>query len=84
MSQDTTAAKPITVLEAYKLALADAMREDDQVLVLGEDIADPEEGGVVGITKGLSSEFGDLRVRTTPIAEEAIIGAAVGASLVGF
>lgn len=84
MSQDTTAEKPITVLEAYKLALMDAMTDDDQVIVLGEDIADPEEGGVVGITKGLSSKFGEMRVRTTPIAEEAIIGAAVGASLVGF
>ncbi len=85
MSQDTTTAvKQITVLDAYKQALMDAMTEDEQVLVLGEDIADPEEGGVVGITKGLSSKFGELRVRTTPIAEEAIIGAAVGASLVGF
>lgn len=85
MSQDTaTADKPITILQALNLALADAMRDDEEVLVLGEDIADPEEGGVVGVTKGLSSEFGDLRVRTTPIAEEAIIGAAIGASLVGF
>ena len=56
-------------------ALMDAMTDDEQVLVLGEDIADPEEGGVVGITKGLSSKFGELRLRTTPIAEEAIIGA---------
>ena len=74
----------ITVLQAYQQALMDAMTDDDQVLVLGEDIADPEEGGVVGITRGLSSKFGEMRVRTTPIAEEAIIGAAVGASLVGF
>ncbi len=83
MSQDT-AEKPITVLNAYSLALGDAMRDDDSVLVLGEDIADPEEGGVCGVTKGLSTEFGELRVRTTPIAEEAIIGAAIGASLAGF
>ncbi|KHK90408.1 alpha-ketoacid dehydrogenase subunit beta [Novosphingobium malaysiense] len=74
----------ITVLQAYNQALSDAMSDDDQVLVLGEDIADPEEGGVVGLTKGLSTKFGELRVRTTPISEEAIIGAAVGASLVGF
>jgi acetoin:2,6-dichlorophenolindophenol oxidoreductase subunit beta len=84
MSDEKAAAKQITVLDAYKQALMDAMTDDDQVLVLGEDIADPEEGGVVGVTKGLSSKFGELRVRTTPIAEEAIIGAAVGASLVGF
>lgn len=74
----------ITVLEAYNQALVDSMTDDDEVIVLGEDIADAEEGGVVGVTRGLSSKFGDLRVRTTPISEEAIIGAAVGASLVGF
>lgn len=74
----------ITVVEACRRALADAMEDDDTVLALGEDIADPEEGGVVGITKGLSTRFGDDRVRTTPIAEEAIMGAAIGASLVGF
>lgn len=74
----------ITVLQAYSQALMDAMGDDDQVVVLGEDIADPEEGGVVGVTRGLSGKYGELRVRTTPIAEEAIIGAAVGASLVGF
>ena len=79
-----SAAEQITVLQAYSQALMDAMTDDAEVIVLGEDIADPEEGGVVGVTKGLSSKFGELRVRTTPIAEEAIIGAAVGASLVGF
>lgn len=84
MSQETTAEKPVTVLASLTQALGDAMREDDTVVVLGEDIADPEEGGVVGVTRGLSSEFGELRVRTTPIAEEAIIGAAIGASLAGF
>jgi pyruvate/2-oxoglutarate/acetoin dehydrogenase E1 component len=76
--------KQITILEAYNQALMDAMADDDQVLVLGEDIADPEEGGVVGVTRGLSTKFGEMRVRTTPISEEAIIGAAIGASLVGF
>jgi len=50
---------------------------------LGEDIADAEDGGVVGATKGLSSKFGTARVRTTPISEQAIIGAAIGASIVG-
>lgn len=76
--------KQITILEAYNQALMDAMSDDEQVLVLGEDIGDAEEGGVVGVTRGLSTKFGDLRVRTTPISEEAIIGAAIGASLVGF
>jgi acetoin:2,6-dichlorophenolindophenol oxidoreductase subunit beta len=77
-------AKPATMLEGISLSLADAMEADDKVLVLGEDIADPEEGGVVGVTKGLSSRFGEMRVRTTPISEQAIIGAAIGASLAGY
>jgi len=73
-----------TILKSVNAALADAMAEDDSVLVLGEDIGDTEEGGVVGVTRGLSTRFGDQRVRTTPISEQAIIGAAIGASLVGF
>jgi pyruvate/2-oxoglutarate/acetoin dehydrogenase E1 component len=77
-------AKPITVLEATNRAIADAMAADDSVLVLGEDVADPEAGGVCGVTKGLSTRFGEHRVRSTPISEQAIIGAAIGASLVGY
>jgi len=73
-----------TILKSVNAALADAMAEDDSVLILGEDIGDAEEGGVVGVTRGLSTRFGDQRVRTTPISEQAIIGAAIGASLVGF
>lgn len=84
MSQAEIAEKPVTIIEAYAAALHDAMTEDDKVLVLGEDVADPEEGGVVGITRGLSTKFGDQRVRSTPISEQAIIGAAIGASLIGF
>ena len=76
--------KPMTILQAINSAIADAMADDEKVVVLGEDVADPEEGGVCGVTKGLSSRFGDKRVRSTPIAEQAIIGAAIGASLVGW
>ncbi|MEO7656675.1 MAG: alpha-ketoacid dehydrogenase subunit beta [Sphingomicrobium sp.] len=78
------ATKPSNIVEAINMALADAMAEDPAVLVLGEDIADPEGGGVVGITRGLSTRFGEHRVRSTPISEQAIIGAAIGASLVGY
>lgn len=74
----------ITILESINRALSDAMEADDSVLVLGEDVADPEDGGVLGVTKGLSTRFGDHRVRSTPIAEQAIIGAAIGVSLGGF
>jgi pyruvate dehydrogenase E1 component beta subunit len=77
-------AKKANILQAVNQALADAMAADETVLVLGEDIADPEEGGVVGVTRGLSTRFGEERVRSTPISEQAIIGAAIGASLVGF
>lgn len=76
--------KPVTILQAINRAIADAMEADDTILVLGEDVADPEEGGVCGVTKGLSTRFGDKRVRSTPISEQAIIGAAIGVSLVGY
>ncbi|PVX28604.1 alpha-ketoacid dehydrogenase subunit beta [Sphingomonas pokkalii] len=84
MTGTATKAKPVTILQAINSAIADAMAADDKVVVLGEDVADPEDGGVVGVTKGLSSRFGEHRVRSTPIAEQAIIGAAIGASLVGY
>lgn len=84
MSDAAVKAKQMMLVEAYNLALADAMAEDDKVLVLGEDVADPEEGGVCGVTRGLSTRFGEKRVRSTPITEQAIMGAAIGASLVGW
>jgi len=81
---DQSDAAPVTILQAINAALNDAMEFDEAIIVLGEDVADPEEGGVLGVTKGLSSRFGDDRVRSTPIAEQAIVGAAIGASLVGY
>jgi pyruvate dehydrogenase E1 component beta subunit len=81
---NATEVKPQMIMAAINSAIADAMADDAKVLVLGEDVADPEEGGVVGVTKGLSSRFGDTRVRSTPISEQAIIGAAIGASLIGW
>jgi acetoin:2,6-dichlorophenolindophenol oxidoreductase subunit beta len=74
----------VTMAQAINMALHDAMEEDSTVLVLGEDIADREGGGVVGMTKGLSTKFGNERVKSTPISEQAIVGAAIGASLIGF
>jgi pyruvate/2-oxoglutarate/acetoin dehydrogenase E1 component len=84
-----TAAKSVnsdtySMLEALRIALDTAMEQDRRVIVLGEDVADPEGGGVLGVTRGLSTKFGSLRVRTTPISEQAIIGAAIGASLGGY
>lgn len=71
-------------LQAINAALMEAMEADPKVLVLGEDIADNEGGGVVGVTRGLSSKFGTMRVRSTPISEQAIIGAAIGAAMAGY
>jgi pyruvate/2-oxoglutarate/acetoin dehydrogenase E1 component len=68
---------------AIRSALENQLEADRSVLVLGEDVADPP-GGVIGTTKGLSTQFGTSRVRATPIAEQAIVGAAIGASLVGY
>ena len=76
--------RTVTIRDAINAALADAMADDAKVLVFGEDVADPEEGGVVGVTAGLSTRFGDERVRSTPITEQAIIGAAIGVSLRGY
>lgn len=84
MSTNQAEAKPVIIRDAITQAIADAMADDDKVVVLGEDVGDPEGGGIIGVTKGLSSRFGDERVRSTPISEQAIIGGAIGASLVGY
>lgn len=79
----TAAAKQINMVQAIQLALDDAMSLDKSVVVLGEDIADLQGGGVFKCTAGLSTKYGTDRVRSTPIAEQAIMGAAVGAALGG-
>lgn len=78
-----TAVKKISMIQALNAALHDAMSADPSVIVFGEDVADPEEGGIVGVTKGLSGKFGEVRCRSTPISEQAIVGAAIGAAIVG-
>src|SRR5262245_34840886 len=69
-----------TYLGAITATLAEAMRADERVLVLGEDVA---EGGPWGATAGLADEFGPERVRNTPISEAAIAGIAIGAAQSG-
>jgi len=71
----------LTYLEAISDALRVAMREDERVILLGEDIG--EHGGAFKVTDGLLAEFGAERVIDTPICEEAIVGSAVGAAIVG-
>jgi pyruvate dehydrogenase E1 component beta subunit len=70
----------ITFVDAVNRTLAHAMREDERVIVLGEDVA---EGGPYLVTTGLADEFGRDRVRNTPISEGAVCGVAVGAAQSG-
>ena len=70
----------ITYLEAIRAAIADAMREDERVFVLGEDIG--HFGGAFGVT-GAVEEFGEERLMDTPISEEGFVGAAIGAAWMG-
>ena len=71
----------LTYREAVRDALARAMREDDTVFIMGEDIA--EMGGSMGVTQGMLAEFGPARVRNTPISEMALVGAGIGAAMQG-
>ncbi len=73
--------REITFSQATLEAMAEEMRNDDSVFVMGEDIA--RQGGIFGQFKGLPDEFGYDRVRDTPISETAIMGAGVGAALAG-
>lgn len=68
---------------AINSALDDALAHDENVVLLGEDIADQTGGGVFGVTGGLSTKHGTHRVRSTPISEQAIVGAAIGAAIAG-
>jgi len=67
--------------EAVSEAIAQEMRLDDSIVFIGEDIA--VAGGVFKTTEGLLDEFGATRVRDTPISEQAIVGAAMGAAMTG-
>jgi len=67
--------------EAVRDALSSAMRADDDVFLMGEDIA--EMGGSMGVTQGMLAEFGPERVRNTPISEMAIVGTGIGAAMQG-
>ncbi len=68
--------------EAVRDALAEAMRESEDVVVLGEDVGG-RYGGAFGVTRGLAKEFGADRCLNTPLAESAIVGCGVGAAILG-
>jgi pyruvate dehydrogenase E1 component beta subunit len=77
----TAAVKEMRLQEALREALRYEMARDKRVFVMGEDVA--MFGGAYGVTRGLLQEFGEQRVRDTPISEAAIVGLAIGAAING-
>jgi pyruvate dehydrogenase E1 component beta subunit len=71
----------ITFREAISQALREEMRRDDRVFIMGEEVG--VWGGTYAVTRGFLDEFGEKRVRDTPIAESVIVGAAAGAAIGG-
>ena len=73
--------RELTYLEAIREAMQQKMREDDDVYLIGEDVA--EYGGAFGVSVGMVEEFGKERIRNTPISEAAIVGVATGSAVTG-
>jgi len=73
--------RPITYREALSAALREEMQRDERVFIMGEEVG--VWGGTYAVTRGFLDEFGEKRVRDTPISEMAIVGAAVGAAMAG-
>jgi pyruvate dehydrogenase E1 component beta subunit len=71
----------VTYREAMREAIRDAMRRDDRVFLMGEDVG--RYGGSFGVSLGLLEEFGPERIRDTPLSESAFVGAGIGAALNG-
>ena len=84
MATPEAGTRRLTIAEALREAVAEEMRRDESVFLLGEDIGvEGGFGGAFGVYLGLAEEFGHERVIDTPISEKAIAGAAVGAALAG-
>lgn len=79
--QPTVASTRMTYREACKQALREALLSDSRVFLMGEDIG--RYGGCYAVTKGLLEEFGEERIRDTPLSESAFVGAGVGAAMAG-
>jgi len=71
----------LTYREAMREAIRDAMRRDDRVFLMGEDVG--RYGGSFAVSLGLLEEFGPERIRDTPLSESAFVGAGIGAALAG-
>jgi pyruvate/2-oxoglutarate/acetoin dehydrogenase E1 component len=84
MPETATATRRLTISEALREAIAEEMRRDEDVFLIGEDIGiEGGFGGAFGVYLGLVEEFGHGRIVDTPISEKAIAGAAVGAAVLG-
>ena len=73
--------RQISFSEALNEAMAEEMRRDPAIFLMGEDVG--VFGGVFGVSSGLLDEFGPERVRDTPISEAVIVGSGLGAALMG-
>ncbi|MEV6523975.1 alpha-ketoacid dehydrogenase subunit beta [Longispora sp. NPDC051575] len=82
MSTTALAAPTVTMAQALNTALRDALKDDDRVVVFGEDVG--ALGGVFRITDGLTRDFGEDRCFDTPLAEAGIMGFAIGMAMAGF
>jgi pyruvate dehydrogenase E1 component beta subunit len=81
VSAATTEVRSLTYREAVREGIGDAMRADDRVFLMGEDVG--RYGGGFGVSLGLLEEFGEERVRDTPLSESGFVGAGIGAALGG-
>lgn len=80
-STETSDTQQVTYREAVKSAISDAMRHDDRVFLMGEDVG--AYGGCYAVSKGLLDEFGPDRIRDTPLSESGFTGAGIGAAIAG-
>jgi 2-oxoisovalerate dehydrogenase E1 component beta subunit len=78
---ESTTSRDVTYLEAISQALDEEMSRDERVFLMGEDIG--AYGGAFKITEGFLQKYGDRRVLDTPLAESGIVGAAIGAAMMG-
>jgi pyruvate/2-oxoglutarate/acetoin dehydrogenase E1 component len=76
-----SAVRTLTYREAVREAIRDALKRDDRVFLMGEDVG--RYGGCFAVSKGLLEEFGEERIRDTPLSESAFVGAGIGAALAG-
>lgn len=81
MTEVTSLTETITFREAVRESMSEAMRQDDRVFLMGEDVG--RYGGCYAVSKGMLEEFGPERVRDTPLSESAFVGAGIGAALSG-